>query len=954
MSPIAKNLSRNTLSEDDAQQLLTRLVEIYVRMAENNEKTMVLRKMSSTLVAYFLHKESKWVHCVKTLVASFSQHRFVQDTEIPADFEVSTILDQLSPSEVNATFLFCSSLVEETLKFDSKTLERYAEFEYNTRSTADVNSHHITSRTEDNLQDVLKIVHFVLQGILSLDLASADLQTSTLIGEEALKTFVVSSKHYIAFSPKSSDKSLQAWAGFSRAARYNNDKIKGMFQEITNLVLECLFKVDVILGPASEAINEIVYNFFNFLTETGFAELRRFMVSGKMRSIIQECHDTSMAEPEQKQLMSLLLVYAAKEYRYIFLEPRDSDREALMDMLHFLNKGPGVPGIENEVTPQALEFWSEMAENILDEVMDTDEEVPKDVMSSATAELAKVITDCWPLLRYPPDAAEWESEDRTKFHSYRADFADFMLSVYQLLGPDLCRDIISQTINYIQVADWSAVEVGLFALGALSEAVEDSEACDMWLKELFTTEYLIKLRKDMSDMSSNPLASQTLVETVSKYASFFERNVDRLEEALKLLWQILKSGKNLAAAPKAIYSLSSNCRVQLLRSLDYWIQEANDVFQSQMFAEPVVCEKLFGAIACITQANPDASQQRIVLDHLASLIHQSYISSLNFLQQSQIDEANQAMTACLRFYAAIGRGLRQPDDAPIDLDENNKSLTQADYWDTTDQPFKDAILSLIESCLSHFPTSISIVGAAVDVLKSGLTEKKPGPFNFPPSLIVQFISHFSPDNARLDAIFPIATGLLSAHFSRPGTIASEAHALITHMAQIPAYYTAQPTAYDPDIAYNTIDFFTRLIPTYISHIFPSPPPPEPTQIATAILPFTLNALTLKEPLPKHAAASFWSTLLAATSYIPNEALSPYAPHLAAVLARQLGGGCSRSDIEKMSEALRKFVFRFGTAAGQVLEQAVMVQEGEMAGMGGSANSSIGIEERRLWVRKVVG
>lgn len=728
-----------------------------------------------------------------------------------------------------------------------------------------------------------------------------------------------------------------------------------MFQEITNLVLECLFKVDVILGPAAEAINEIVYNFFNFLTDAGFAELRRFMVSKKMCSIIQECHDTSMIEPEQKQLMSLLLVYAAKEYRYIFLEPRDADREALMSMLHFLAKGPGVPGIENEVTPQALEFWSEMAENILDEVMDTDgDEVPKEIMSSATAELAKVISDCWLLLQYPPDAVEWENEDRIKFHSYRADFADFLLSVYQLLGPDLCRDIISQTITYIRSADWSAVEVGLFALGALSEAVEDSEACDMWLKEIFTTEYLVILRQDMSDMSTNPRASQTLVETVSKYASFFERHVDRLEEALKLLWQILKSGKNLAAAPKAIYSLSSNCRSQLLRSLDYWNQEANQVFQTQMLAEPVICEKLFGAIACITQANPDPTQQRPILDHLANLIHECFNSALTLLQHGQTDEATQAMTSCLRFYAAIGKGLRQPDDAPIDVDESGN--TDFSYWDTTGQPFKDAILTLIESCLSHFPISISIVQAAVEVLRSGLTEKRPGPFNFPPSLTVQFISHFGPDNVRLDAIFPIATGLLSAHFSRPNNIHSEASALILHMAQIPAYYTAQPTAYDPDIAYSTIDFFTRLVPTYTNHIFPQPLPQTPTQISEALLPFTLNALTFKEPLPKHAAASFWSTLLAATSYIPNEALSPYAPHFAAVLARQLGGGCSRSDIEKMCEALRKFIFRFGSAAGQLLDQAVLQQEAEglNASASGGANSGIGIEERRLWIRKVVG
>jgi hypothetical protein len=58
---------------------------------------------------------------------------------------------------------------------------------------------------------------------------------------------------------------------------------------------------------------------------------------------------------------------------------------------------------------------------------------------------------------------------------------------------------------------------------------------------------------------------------------------------------------------------------------------------------------------------------------------------------------------------------------------------------------------------------------------------------------------------------------------------------------------------DPEIAQNSIEFMSRLIPTYLNVLLNHHPPAS----LEFLFMFTLKSLTGTDPLPKIAAADFW-------------------------------------------------------------------------------------------------
>lgn len=84
----------------------------------------MLRKLCSTLVAYFLRFPLLWERCVRHLVSSFYR----------GDLASLETLDQLAPTAELVTRLeqrqtvtllwFCSTLVEDVGKVDSKSMEQ--------------------------------------------------------------------------------------------------------------------------------------------------------------------------------------------------------------------------------------------------------------------------------------------------------------------------------------------------------------------------------------------------------------------------------------------------------------------------------------------------------------------------------------------------------------------------------------------------------------------------------------------------------------------------------------------------------------------------------------------------------------------------------------------------------------------------------------------------------------
>jgi hypothetical protein len=130
---------------------------------------------------------------------------------------------------------------------------------------------------------------------------------------------------------------------------------------------------------------------------------------------------------------------------------------------------------------------------------------------------------------------------------------------------------------------------------------------------------------------------------------------------------------------------------------------------------------------------------------------------------------------------------------------------------------------------------------------------------------------------------------------------------------------------DPEIAQSSIEFLSRLIPTYLEVLLTRQSPAS----LDFIFLFTLKALTGSDPLPKIAAADFWVSSLAHVRKIPadfektsfvtasnqdssskesiNNALRQLGPLLARALIYNIGGNAARSELDKLSEPLKKLV-----------------------------------------------
>ncbi|KAF4587558.1 Armadillo-type fold protein [Ophiocordyceps camponoti-floridani] len=115
--------------------------------------------------------------------------------------------------------------------------------------------------------------------------------------------------------------------------------------------------------------------------------------------------------------------------------------------------------------------------------------------------------------------------------------------------------------------------------------------------------------------------------------------------------------------------------------------------------------------------------------------------------------------------------------------------------------------------------------------------------------------------------------------------------------------------YDPELSQNGIELASRILaraPLVVIGL-------QPAEAAEFLLMFTIKVLDGKEPLPKGAAAEFWTAFVSLKSDDSNvepamrRAMQTLGPMLAQSLARNIGGNASRSELDKLSEPLKNQV-----------------------------------------------
>lgn len=116
--------SRKSLSEDDAEALLQNLIGWLIQCLNSGEGALVLRKLCSTLVAYFLQFSASWTKCVKHLMYCLCIGQPTSYATLTDAPDTTILAQNISNGKVIVLFWFATALVEEVGKTDSSSMKQ--------------------------------------------------------------------------------------------------------------------------------------------------------------------------------------------------------------------------------------------------------------------------------------------------------------------------------------------------------------------------------------------------------------------------------------------------------------------------------------------------------------------------------------------------------------------------------------------------------------------------------------------------------------------------------------------------------------------------------------------------------------------------------------------------------------------------------------------------------------
>lgn len=633
-------------------------------------------------------------------------------------------------------------------------------------------------------------------------------------------------------------------------------------------------------------------------------------------------------EVENMTYLELLLAYANFKQKELFAERLTPEHEKVLFIIHSLFKAPGYAAVDDSAAPSALEWWTEVAEDLQETFMEAEDQSG---LQSAKQNLALTALAVFGKLMYPDpvELEEWNDDDRNEFGGFRRDACDFLLAIYPMLGVELIQVFQERAKSSLTNRDWKTFEAAIFCIAQLSEAVDENQHADDCLNAIFFCDEFAGLCG--GQMVITDKARQTLVDMFGKYRSYFERTHTLLPRVLTFLFESLNVVMCAPTASRSISYLCRSCRNALTLELPAFMDQF-EKFKFKPTATTLTMEKVLEGIAAIIQTLPADAEKARFLEEL--LVY--------FQEQAQLarDEAVGGLVepGCgraefvLRCLACIGKGLRTDGEIVLDSDDGSDGDPYPPtFWNTGDgAASQNIIMQCMQVLVRDFPFDLVIVEAACDILKAGYTEKA-GPFVFPPFVTVNFVRSIPPGSPGADTVMGTASAFLASHSAHPQRVQGETVALIVHVYDIFCWMHETPECYDPEVANSGIDFLTRLLPKYHSILFSlTSAPPAPNQadpnhavaipprppVLQAILNFTLLSLQGHEPLPLRSAAQFWASVLNLPNNInPNEpdrvqtALRDCLPALCRVLIRQIAGHCARSDLEHLCEVLRRIIFK---------------------------------------------
>ncbi|KEY67281.1 hypothetical protein S7711_04534, partial [Stachybotrys chartarum IBT 7711] len=876
-SPVHPNSHSHSaaLSDDDATELLLSLVGWYLDAIAQGTSPLVSKKLSSALATFFLRYHQLWPRYICHLIFCFTSHQICRPDLVDPSLDIATIAQKLEPQKIQAILWVATTVAEDATKVDMNTATNMGLYETLLRHISDP-------------------VALIRSGMST---------TGSLPTQE------------------DSIRCLQAWVWFSQKAATRDSRVLESLRPLVAATIEIL-PHDGLYDVSAELLADILSNYSSLLSQDHFDMLASLFDSEWSNQRYQNLLEGDFGF-EAYRFGQLLLAFGDARVQVLMQAHNESSQRLLSKLCGLLAANGHVVAEDNIFVP-TLEFWSTFAETMTD-AMYSEENTSDSWTAAAGSHILQAVSNTWRKIAYPSHSefSQWDSSDRAGFHDARKDVVDFMQSAFTIIGPRLVFTFAELLLTHLSTSEWPLMEAAAFCLAGLADCVRDETHCDEALASVFASPLFSVLQAGQAEIPVR--VRQTCVSLIEHYNDYFERHVADLPGAVRLLFKMVGDNAMAAAASKSIMRLCSSCRHHLHPEVEAFIEQYRGLVSGKQL-DCTSSEKVIGAISCVVQAMPDRSRAIIVCEEILSFIQDDLSCAKELLESPDTtklpcssrshcaadtpDEhpALHAGLRALRCLSNVAKGMQSPPERSIDLEDEALDRSAPSPEMTR---LQHKIIRVIVDAQGAFSRSAEVTELICSILRSGFAETEPGPFVLRPEDVAQYLMRHKPDTPRIGVFVSTACSFASSLYvqrlEEEKTILSSIILWVIGLAK----QLTNPEA-DPELTQNCIDFVTRILakrPASLLHL-------QPPDAAEFFFYYTLQVLDGKEPLPKAAAAEFWAVFVnlknedVGGADTLRQAMDMLGPLLSQSLARNIGGNASRSELDKLSEPLKRLVSRY--------------------------------------------
>lgn len=544
-----------------------------------------------------------------------------------------------------------------------------------------------------------------------------------------------------------------------------------------------------------------------------------------------------------------------------------------IELFQNLLTGSGYPAEDDELILSATEFWNDYSEHVGDALMECDSDSDLSWLPPVRDDLMKAVQRYIIRLAPPPNELleTWEEESFSQWRMFRTNVGDFLESITNIPDTHLLHHMVTYAMQVLANRNWLDFEAVLYCINQVSESVNIADE-----GKALNTIMGSSIFGDVSDSPAVPVTVRRgVVQLIDGYSPFIRQNPGYIPPILTFLFTVLastsaKDHKVADAAAKSFESLCSYCRRALIQHLDELHQQCPRALSGPS-ANSYQKEKVMSALASIIQALPTEEAKATPLLSLIQVIETDLNTAVNLIQSGDVEQGDCLGTETLQCLASIAKGIQAPDEV-IDLDSDNEEDTTSGvkptsvsrsptFWtQEAGAPIQVRILACFD-IINYIPSPGDAIDAVCACLKAGLSETEPGPFVFPPSAVVAFISKVQLVTPRVETILSTACTFVAANSRRKcAHLFDEVLAVYQAVSRVVAEL-GNPSN-DPQLAQLCVDFLARLLHSYLDVLLA----PSDEDIA-AMFNFNIACLTGEAPMLKRSVCSFFVSLSIFQFYI---------------------------------------------------------------------------------------